>query len=127
MPADFKQALGQQSSKGPAPPSKLTTHQTQIVKALIAAHADDVEVSFTVLIPALRDACDNHHAPVTMPVACDFMVQHAVADSNSGNAELFGKAGMPAYSRMCMSHVAVNIVFSIYQVYFGWFLNHMCG
>lgn len=44
IPADFKQALGQQSSTGPAPPSKLTTHQTQIVKALIEAHGDDVEV-----------------------------------------------------------------------------------
>ena len=47
--ADFKQALGQQSSKGPAPPSKLTAHQTQIVKALIEAHADDVEVTLTLL------------------------------------------------------------------------------
>ena len=44
IPADFKQALGQQSSTGPAPPSKLTTHQTQIVKALLEAHGDDVEV-----------------------------------------------------------------------------------
>ena len=49
MPADFKQALGQQSSKGPAPPCKLTAHQTQIVKALIEAHADDVEVRLTLL------------------------------------------------------------------------------
>lgn len=42
--ADFKQVLGQRGSKGPALPSKLTAHQTQIVKALIAAHADDIEV-----------------------------------------------------------------------------------
>lgn len=40
---DFKQVLGQRGSKGPALPSKLTAHQTQIVKALIAAHADDIE------------------------------------------------------------------------------------
>lgn len=49
LPADFKQALGQQSSKGPAPPCKLTAHQTQIVKALVEVHADDVEVTVTLL------------------------------------------------------------------------------
>ena len=43
--ADFKSVLGQQSSKGPALPSKLTTHQTQVVERLIDAHGDDVEVS----------------------------------------------------------------------------------
>jgi len=47
LPADFKQVLGQRGSKGPAPPSKLTAHQTQIVKALIEAHADDVQVYST--------------------------------------------------------------------------------
>lgn len=55
-PADFKQALGQQSSTGPAPPSKLTTHQTQIVKALIDGHGDDVEVPSpqgSLLVPVL--------------------------------------------------------------------------
>lgn len=36
--------LGQQGSKGPPPPAKLTAHQMQIVKALIAAHSDDIEV-----------------------------------------------------------------------------------
>ena len=36
--------LGQQGSKGPALPPKLTTHQTQIVQALIAAHGTDVQV-----------------------------------------------------------------------------------
>ena len=46
--ADFKQVLGQRGSKGPAPLSKLTAHQAQIVKALIEAHADDVEVRLTV-------------------------------------------------------------------------------
>ena len=43
--ADFKQVLGQRGSKGPAPPAKLTAHQTQIVKALTEAHGNDVEVS----------------------------------------------------------------------------------
>ena len=47
FPADFKQVLGQRGSKGPTPPSKLTAHQTQIVKALIEAHADDVQVYST--------------------------------------------------------------------------------
>ncbi len=47
LPADFKQVLGQRGSKGPVPPSKLTAHQTQIVKALIEAHADDVQVYST--------------------------------------------------------------------------------
>ena len=47
LPADFKQVLGQRGSKGPAPPSKLTAHQTQIMKALIEAHADDVQVYST--------------------------------------------------------------------------------
>lgn len=47
LPADFKQVLGQRGSKGPTPPSKLTAHQTQIVKALIEAHADDVQVYST--------------------------------------------------------------------------------
>ena len=42
--ADFKQVLGQRGSKGPAPPAQLTEHQTQIVKALLDAHHDDIEV-----------------------------------------------------------------------------------
>lgn len=59
LPADFKQALGQQSSRGPAPPCKLTAHQTQIVKALIEAHADDVEVTPfpTIILAASNLAC----------------------------------------------------------------------
>ncbi|KAL3159654.1 hypothetical protein ABBQ38_010063 [Trebouxia sp. C0009 RCD-2024] len=67
---DFKQALGQQSSKGPAPPCKLTAHQTQIVKALIEAHADDVEGMVkdrklnSMLLPAskLRQMLRSHAA-----------------------------------------------------------------
>lgn len=67
---DFKQALGQQSSTGPAPPSKLTTHQTQIVKALIDGHGDDVEGMVkdrklnSMLLPAskLRQMLRSHDA-----------------------------------------------------------------
>ena len=68
--ADFKQALGQQSSTGPAPPSKLTTHQTQIVKALIEAHNDDVEVPLKGFCATCNALCVPHtasqcHLPVT--------------------------------------------------------------
>ena len=71
--ADFKQALGQQSSTGPAPPSKLTTHQMQIVKALIEAHGDDVEVPSQGLF--LEAWCLQHPLAasnsLTIPFACD--------------------------------------------------------
>ena len=79
IPADFKQALGQQSSTGPAPPSKLTTHQTQIVKALIEAHGDDVEVPsqgfcLAPVLLAMPSGClstaSQCHLRVTEPDVC---------------------------------------------------------
>jgi nucleolar protein 16 len=40
---DFKAALGQQRSTGPAPLSKLTTQQTLVVERLMCAHGTDIE------------------------------------------------------------------------------------
>ncbi len=87
--ADFKQVLGQRGSKGPAPPSKLTAHQTQIVKALIEAHADDVQVystSCTQCRPSAHSVCIQyslsrpcHNTPVVM--SC-FAPLHAYRSSD---------------------------------------------
>ncbi|DBA86243.1 TPA: hypothetical protein ACH3X1_005745 [Trebouxia sp. C0004] len=80
---DFKQVLGQRGSKGPAPPSKLTTHQTQIVKALIEAHADDVQAMVkdhklnSMLLPAskLKQLLRSHSMYSQNPAArCGFRV-----------------------------------------------------
>lgn len=59
--ADFKQVLGQRGSKGPAPPAKLTAHQTQIVRALIDAHQDDLEVNADAFVH-LRSGSQGAHS-----------------------------------------------------------------
>ncbi|DBB09982.1 hypothetical protein WJX82_006774 [Trebouxia sp. C0006] len=80
---DFKQVLGQRGSKGPTPPSKLTAHQTQIVKALIEAHADDVQAMVkdhklnSMLLPAskLKQMLRSHSMYSQNPAArCGFRV-----------------------------------------------------
>lgn len=82
---DFKQVLGQRGSKGPAPPAKLTAHQTQIVKALTEAHGNDVEAMVkdcklnTMLLPAskLKHMLRAHAMYSQKPGGrCSFRVPH---------------------------------------------------